>query len=189
MNGNFVLVAGILLIALGTYLTYYGQELKNRKLKEEMLKWDNKISIKLLGKLFQSMNTLSETIKEYSSAKVKANNIGSFRILCKGCDLNRRIKILKSTRNNDYFTLREYLFFTWQNIVNEINEIKSASNYIPRESYFLFLKISERGNSLYHLSNSPNNFDLEPWGDALFDLNNLAEELGGIIKTIESPIQ
>ena len=208
MNGTYLIIGGILFIAVGTLLTIRGQELRNenqnkglneniKELKgelekknvkiENLEKWENKISIRLMESLYQTMNSFYAIIQEYSSAKINTIDKESFRILCKGCELNKKTKIRKSINNNSLYTLREYLLYNWQRINNELDEINSASTYISPEAYDLFLSIREKGSPINILSNYLNtNTDLEAWHDTFMEMYNLTLELKELKQKIEN---
>lgn len=208
MNGIYLIIGGALFIALGTFLTIRGQELRNesqnkglndniRELKgelekknvkiENLEKWENKISTRLMETLYQTMCSFYATIQEYSSAKIHTVDKESFRILCKGCDLNKETKIRKSINNASHYTLREYLLYNWQRINIELDEINSASTYISPEAYDLFLNIREKGYPIYILSNYSNtNTDLEAWHVTFLEMYNLTIKLNDLKQKTEN---
>lgn len=194
MNGIVLIIGGILLIALGTGLTIYGQyaigksenEVKDLKIRE-LEKWGNKISIRLMESLYQRMNSFFETIQEHSTTQINDISKESFKILCKGCDLNQQTKILKSFNPYTHYTLRNYLIYTWQKINGQLSEINSASTYIPPKAYDLFLRIKEKGDPINILSVTTNeNTDLEAWHDTFFEIYNLTIELKELMQEIEN---
>ena len=175
-------ISSIAVIVLSIGIGY----LKYKEIKE-LEKWENKISMRLMESLYQSMNSFFETIQSYSSTKINNINIESFKVLCKGCDLNQETKILKKINPYTYYTLREYLLYTWQKINRQLNEINSASTYIPPKAYELFLRIKETGDPINILSESKNsNTDLEAWHGTFFKIYNLNLELKELMQNIEN---
>lgn len=234
MSGIILIIGGIIFIAIGTFLTIYGQysisksdnekisdqntklsdqntklldqntkfsdqntmliskvsryqtELyeKDKKIRE-LERWGNKVSIRLMESLYQSLNSFFETIQEYSVTKIKDSSKESFKILCKGCNLNQQTKILKSFNPYIHYTLRNYLIYTWQKINGQLNEINSATSYIPPKAYDLFLRIKEKGYPINILSDNFQNTDLEAWHDTFFEINILTLELKKLMQEIE----
>lgn len=194
MNGSVLIIGGVIIIALGTWLTIYGQQIKNKSENEikdlrirELEKWENKISIRLMESLYQSMNSFFVTIQEYSTTQINDVSKESFKILCKGCNLNQQTKILKSFNPYTHYTLRNYLIYTWHKINGQLSEINSASTYIPPKAYDLFLRIKEKGDPINILSVTTNeNTDLEAWHDTFFEIYNLTIELKELMQEIEN---
>lgn len=201
MNGIYFIIGGILTITAGTFLMYYGQDLRNKDLNdnvkdlkldlqnknlkiENLEKWENKVSIRLMESLYHDMCSFYETIQEYSVSKIDTINVESFKVLCKGCDINQKTKFRISIYNNSYYTVREYLLLQWQKIHVQLNEINSASTYVSPEAYDLFLRIKEKGYPITFLSMNTKNTDLESWHDTFFEIYNLTIELNELMKNI-----
>lgn len=212
MDLIYFIIGGILFIAFGTGLIYTGQYLDSKKSSDvligqlkklqdevdikdkkisELESWENKISIKLTETLYQSMISFYETIQEYSTAKIDTISLESFKVLCKGCKLDLETRMRKSIIDASHYTLKEYLLYNWNKIYYHLDEINSASTYIPPNAYELFLRIKEKRHYIYALSQSnyEGNPDLEPWHATFFDIYNLTIELKDLIDNIKTSEQ
>jgi hypothetical protein len=169
-------------------VSHYQTELdeKDKKIRE-LERWGNKISIRFMESLYQSMTSFLGTIQEYSTTRIDDFSKESFKVLCKGCDLDQHTKILKSFNPYTYYKLRDYLLYNWTKINEQLRDINSASTYIPPKAYELFLRIKDRGNPINILSVTTNkNTDLEAWSSTFFDIYNLSIELKELMKEIEN---
>ncbi|MCI2230404.1 hypothetical protein MC378_14590 [Polaribacter sp. MSW13] len=215
MNGNHIIVLGIIIIAFGTGLTIYGQQLlsksendkilsqnnnflekikkyqkdikiKDKKIKE-LEKWEKKITIKYLEEIHIQMNSLYETISSYSKFKIESKNIESFKKLCKGFNLNQKTNIRISVNKNTYHSLRSLLLLKWENICIQISNLSLSTSYIHPKAYELFLRIREKGEPISILKNTKNsNKDLESWHETFYEMYKLTNELKKLKKEINS---